>query len=182
MRYLYFVRHGQSVWNAENKICGAVDIPLSAQGHLQAQETGRRILESGISFDEILSSPLQRAAETARHISEMTGVPMRTEARLTEQAFGRYEGAPRDSEEFQLSKEHFADRYDGGESMLHLAQRVYNLLDELKHDPEGKTYMLVAHKGIGRAVNSYFYSMTNREYARFRMENCSVLTYTFGEQ
>ena len=45
--------------------------------------------------------------------------------------------------------------------MLHLAQRIYNLLDEPKADPEGKTYLLVAHNGIARVVESYFYSMTN---------------------
>ncbi len=46
---------------------------------------------------------------------------------------------PRDGAEFRISKTHFADRYDGGESMLQLAQRIYNLLDELKADT-GKTY------------------------------------------
>jgi probable phosphoglycerate mutase len=51
--------------------------------------TGKSILESGISIDEILSSPLIRASETARHISEITGKPMRLDQRLTEQNFGR---------------------------------------------------------------------------------------------
>ena len=61
--------------------------------------------------------------------------------------------------------------------MLHLAQRVYNLLDELKADPEGKTYLLVAHNGIARAVESYFRSMSNEEYASFGVKNCAVLSY-----
>lgn len=62
-----------------------------------------------------------------------------------EQNFGKYESTPRDGKEFQLAKEHFADRYDGGESMLQLAQRIYNLIDDIKKDPEQKTYMPVAH-------------------------------------
>ena len=77
MGCVYFVRHGQTVWNVENKICGATDIELTEYGHQQAVETGKKILEAGIQADEILYSPLVRAAETARHISEITGIPAR---------------------------------------------------------------------------------------------------------
>ena len=83
MGKVYFVRHGQTYWNVENKICGATDIALTPLGHEQAIETGKAILDAGIEFDEILSSPLIRASETARHISEITGKPMRTDDRLT---------------------------------------------------------------------------------------------------
>lgn len=79
MHTLYFVRHGQTIWNVENKICGATDIALTDLGHQQAIETGKKILEEGIQADEILYSPLVRAAETARHISEVTGIPARME-------------------------------------------------------------------------------------------------------
>ena len=72
MGHFYFVRHGQTVWNVENKICGATDIALTEQGHKQAIETGKKILAEGIQADEILYSPLQRAADTAKHISEKT--------------------------------------------------------------------------------------------------------------
>ena len=72
-----------------------------------------------------------------------------------------------------------ADRYDGGESMMQLAQRIYNLLDELKADT-GKTYLLVAHNGIARVVHSYFYDMTNEEYAAAGIKNCQLVEYSFG--
>ena len=72
MGHFYFVRHGQTIWNVENKICGATDIALTEFGHQQAIETGRKILAEGIKADEILYSPLIRAADTARHISEIT--------------------------------------------------------------------------------------------------------------
>ena len=83
MHTLYFVRHGQTIWNVENKICGATDIALTDLGHQQAIETGKKILEEGIQADEILYSPLVRAAETARHISEVTGIPARMGLSLT---------------------------------------------------------------------------------------------------
>ena len=175
MGHVYFVRHGQTVWNVENKICGATDIALTELGHQQAIETGKTILEQGIKADEILYSPLVRAKDTALHISEMTGIPAREEPRLKEQNFGKYESTARNGEEFQEAKKQFVCRYEGGESMLHLAQRIYNLLDEVK--ASDKTYILVAHNGIARVVQSYFYEMTNEEYAAFGVKNCAVVEY-----
>ena len=148
-------------------------------GHQQAIETGEKILAEGIKADEILYSPLVRAAETARHISEITGIPARMEPRLVEQNFGKWESTARDGLEFKKAKEDFCCRYDGGESMLHLAQRIYNLLDDVKAESDEKTYILVAHNGIARVVQSYFYEMTNEEYAAFGVKNCAVLRYDF---
>lgn len=182
MGCVYFVRHGQTVWNAENKICGAADIELTELGRRQAAETGRKILKEGIRADEILCSPLIRASETAEIISSVTGIPVRTEPRLKEQNFGKWESTPRDGQEFRKAKENFCCRYDGGESMLHLAQRIYNLLDEIRAESDHKTYILVAHNGIARAVQSYFFEMTNAEYAAFGVPNCAVLRYEFVPQ
>lgn len=180
MGHLYFVRHGQTIWNVENKICGTTDIALTDFGHEQAIETGKKILEEGIQTDEILYSPLIRAAETARHISEITGIPRREEPRLTEQNSGKWESTPRDGADFRKAKELFACNYEGGESMLRLAQRVYNLLDEIKAESSEKTYILVAHNGIARMVQSYFCDMTNEEYAAFGVKNCAVVRYEFN--
>ena len=130
MGTVYFTRHGQTVWNVENKICGATDSPLTDLGHEQAIELGKKILEEGIQIDEILYSPLIRAKATALHVSEITGIPAREEIRLKEQNFGKYESTPRDGEEFAKAKCNFICRFNGGETMLHLAQRIYNLLDE----------------------------------------------------
>ena len=179
MGHFYFVRHGQTVWNVENKICGATDSPLTEHGRQQAAETGKNIVESGIKADEILYSPLSRAADTAKHISEIVGIPARVEPRLIEQNFGKYESTPRNGEEFQKAKQQFVTRYDGGESMLHLAQRIYNLLDEIREESDHKTYILVAHNGISRVIQSYFYEMTNEEYATFGVKNCEVRRFDF---
>ena len=109
----------------------------------------------------------------------MTGIPMQIEERLREQNFGKYEGTARDGAEFKEAKKQFVCRYEGGESMLHLAQRIYNLLDDIKAESEEKTYILVAHNGIARVIQSYFYEMTNEEYAEFGVGNCSITRYEF---
>lgn len=181
MGHLYFVRHGQTVWNVENKICGATDIPLTELGHQQAVDTGRAMTAQGIHADMILYSPLMRARDTALHISEVTGIPARQEEALKEQNFGRYEGTARNGEEFALAKTHFVDSYQGGESMMRMAQRIYNLLDRIvaKSREQNRTYLLVAHNGIARIVQSYFYDMTNEDFAAFGIRNCEIREYRF---
>ena len=164
MAYFYFTRHGQTIWNVENKICGATDIALTELGHTQAKELGERIKAEGIHIDKIL-----------------TGVPAEEEMRLKEQNFGRYESTPRNGAEFSVAKAQFVNSYDGGESMLKLSQRIYNLLDDIKKEAEseGTVYLLVAHNGISRIIESYFHDMTNEEFAAFGIKNCELRKYEF---
>lgn len=176
MPHIYFVRHGQTIWNVENKICGSTDIALTDLGHQQAIAVGNLILERQYAIDAILYSPLMRAADTAKHIADITGLPAMEESRLREQNFGKYESTPRDGAAFRQAKMQFADRYEGGESMLQLAQRIYNLLDELMQ--QEKTYLLVAHNGIARVVRSYFQDMTNEQYAGYGIGNCEILEFS----
>ena len=96
-----------------------------------------------------------------------------------EQNFGKYESTPRDGAEFREPKKSFVNHYDGGESMLRLCQRIYNLLDDIKEEADEKVYLLVAHNGISRAVQSYFYDMTNDEFAAFGIRNCEIRKYEF---
>ena len=62
---LLFVRHGQTFWNVENKICGQTDIALTPLGYRQAEQVADRILAEKKLPDVILTSPLTRAYETA---------------------------------------------------------------------------------------------------------------------
>lgn len=174
---VYFVRHGQTLLNIEDLVCGIVDSPLTELGHQQAIETGKKIKKMNLKIDVILYSPLSRAKDTAKHISEICGVSMVEEPRLIEIAYGKYEKTPKNCEAFMEAKKQFVSNYETGESMFHAAQRIYNLLDDLKKD--NKTYLLVAHNGISRIVHSYFNSMSNDEYAKFQLKNCEVKEYHF---
>ena len=72
MHNIYFTRHGETVWNVENKICGMTDSPLTARGQQQARQLGELVRDSGLHIDEILYSPLSRAADTAKAIAAAT--------------------------------------------------------------------------------------------------------------
>ena len=82
-------------------------------------------------------------------------------------------------QDFKKAKQSFACSYETGESMLRLAQRIYNLLDEIKSQSDKKTYILVAHNGIARVVQSYFHDMTNEEFAAYGIKNCEIKRYDF---
>ena len=172
MRNVYFVRHGETVWNVENKICGATESALTERGREQARAIGREIkarIEAGeLRIDRMLCSPLSRARDTAQEIADILKLPLAVEPRLREQNFGIWEGTARDGEGFQRAKENFIDSFGTGESMLRLAQRIYNLLDD--------------DNGISRMVESYFRDMDNAEFAAFGIRNASLRSYTFPEE
>ena len=181
--HIYITRHGESQWNVECKVQGITDTPLTAKGIEQAHELAKKIKESGIKIDEILHSPLSRAADTAKIIAEENGLPLSLEPRLIEQNFGEFEGHEwaKHRGVFHEAKKQFACDYNGGESMLRLGQRIYNLIDELKErsQKENKTFLLVTHGGIARMFHSYFFSETNEEFSSTNIENCEIKEYVW---
>lgn len=178
MGHFFFVRHGESLWNVENRICGKTDIDLSEKGYLQAEQAARAILDQDLHIDVILSSPLKRALHTTETISKLTGIPLKAEARLIEQDFGKYEGTARNGEEFKNAKTNFICSFEGGETMLKTAHRVYSVLDEIVSDPD-HVVLIAAHNGLARIIESYFRDMSNEEFAAFGIGNAEIRRYDF---
>lgn len=171
---IYFTRHGETEWNSRNIICGRTDIDLSDRGREQAAALGNSIgHDSGIC--RIISSPMKRAMETARIISERTGIPISgTDVRLTEWDYGVFEGQPRDTPGFAENKLQFGCRMPGGESVLDLAARVYGFIDEAAEKYAGEDILLVCHGGVCRVIETYFRDMTRKEFSEFFMGNCEL--------
>ena len=98
---LYFVRHGETDWNAERRLQGQLDIPLNDVGRRQSAQCGRTLrgliaarhrTPAGFAF---VSSPLSRARETMEILRAGLGLPREgyvTDPRLAELSFGRWEG------------------------------------------------------------------------------------------
>lgn len=172
---LYLTRHGQTEWNAENKVCGRTDIGLTEKGVGQADELGKMIAGKGI--DLIISSPMIRALKTAEIAGSMNSIPVITDERLIEQNYGIYEGVDRNNEGFLNNKRCFAFRYPGGESMMQVAHRVYDLIDEVKGKYKDKTVLFVCHNGVCRIVNTYFMDVTNEEFFNYELGNAELAEY-----
>ena len=87
---LLLVRHGETIWNAESRLIGLTDLPLSEGGSQQAAQLTARLAGEGI--DSIYASDLQRAAQTAAAIGDGCGVRPQADPRLREMDFGEWEG------------------------------------------------------------------------------------------
>ena len=91
-RAFWFLRHGQTDWNARNLAQGAVDIPLNAVGLAQARAAAERLRNRGIRT--IVASPLSRARDTAQAVADVLGLPVHLDDDLREVAFGVQEQQP----------------------------------------------------------------------------------------
>src|SRR5215472_14130994 len=86
----WFLRHGETDWNAQGISQGNVDIPLNATGIAQARAAARRLRHRGIAT--IVASPLSRARVTAECVGEALGLSVAVDPELREVAFGVQEG------------------------------------------------------------------------------------------
>src|SRR5512134_3367418 len=89
MTMLWLIRHGETSWNAEGRVQGQTDVPLSDVGHSQARALADRL--AGRSFGALYSSDLQRVTQTALPVSQTLGLPIRAEPRLRERHYGMFE-------------------------------------------------------------------------------------------
>ncbi|MET8529977.1 histidine phosphatase family protein [Micromonospora sp. NPDC005172] len=90
MTRLIVWRHGNTDWNAANRVQGQTDVPLNDLGRDQARAAAP--LLASLRPDAIVSSDLSRAADTAGALAALTGLPVRTDARLRERHFGQWQG------------------------------------------------------------------------------------------
>ena len=96
---LILVRHGQSVWNLENRFTGWTDVDLSEQGIREAKEAGKKLKELGYTFDVAYTSYLKRANDTLDYILEELNeknIPIKYSWRLNERHYGALQGLNKD--------------------------------------------------------------------------------------
>lgn len=96
---LILVRHGQSVWNLENRFTGWTDVGLSEQGIKEAKEAGYKLKELGYTFDVAYTSYLKRANDTLDYILEELNeknIPIKYSWRLNERHYGALQGLNKD--------------------------------------------------------------------------------------
>jgi len=114
---LVLLRHGESLWNAEDRFTGWTDIDLSPHGLEQARLAGQRLHKAGIEFDHAFTSVLTRAVRTLWLVLEemdMLWLPVSRSWRLNERHYGALQG---------LNKTETAQKY--GSAQVHLWRRSY---------------------------------------------------------
>lgn len=155
MKTVYFIRHGQSVMNTQNVWSGYTDTPLTSHGHEQAKKAGQIAKEQGLTFDLIISSPLQRAHNTAQHVATALEYPHEKivlHDDLKERNFGSLEGKSFIPHAAKYARgEHHLDFYDGVEALIDLQARMDRFRDHLFSLPHD-TILVAAHGASGRAL------------------------------
>ncbi|MCL2480449.1 MAG: histidine phosphatase family protein [Spirochaetaceae bacterium] len=157
---LYLVRHGETVWNVEDKMQGVKDSPLTEKGIDHARKLGKTLKNLSMEINKIYSSDLGRAFDTAKLIGESLELDIYKDERLRERNMGIFEGYSWDSvkdhfpEEFAKTVSDDNDyRIPGGDTKAEYIEQVSSFLDYVGKEHEGKKILAVTHRGfIGFAL------------------------------
>ncbi len=190
MPTLVLIRHGQSLWNLENRFTGWVDVPLTEQGVEEARAAALAI--SGIPFDVAYTSALTRAQktlETILHTIDLD-VPVIRDKALNERDYGDLSG---------LNKAQTADKY--GEEQVHIWRRSYDvappggeslkdtrartvpfferaILGDIK---QGKNVLVVAHGNSNRSIVMALEDLSPEEIVKVELPTGAPYAYELDE-
>jgi len=182
---LYLVRHGETTYNAEGRIQGQSDAPLSALGHRQSRAVAEAL--STTAIEAIYSSPLRRALESAAPIAERLGLPVRADPRLMELDAGLFEGRLRS----ELATEYAAElarwlsgdddfAIPGGESRRQLAHRGCEALRAIAAAGHRQA-VIVTHGGLLSATLRTLLSLP-QPLPPFSLQNGSITRVTADDR
>jgi broad specificity phosphatase PhoE len=173
-----FLRHGESVGNAESRWQGQSDYPLTKKGRAQAGALAERWKSEGVKFDLAITSPLVRAKETTEIIASVLNIKVETDPIWLERDIGEMEGLTVD-EVRQKPQPPYTTPYDfiggDGEGDWALFLRAGQALHDLLRRPAG-SYLIVSHGGL---LNQLMHAIVgvaphaDPSGVRFRFENTS---------
>ncbi len=174
-----FIRHGESVANAEGWLAGHRDAPLTARGEQQARAIRAAVAEAGPV--RAFSSDLSRARRTAEIILEDLDVTLIVAQALRERGLGSWEGANkaslRESGELNIAMS-FPGRPPGGESLRDVAERAMAFLASVG-EIDGPT-LVVAHGGLLRSVLGILDGLPESEIGTWDIKNTEMLVRELG--
>lgn len=164
---LWLVRHGETEWSRSGQHTGTTDVPLTEAGVQSARELAGRL--AATSFDDVLTSPLQRASRTA----ELAGFEhARHEPRLVEWNYGDYEGITTpDIRETEPDWTVWTHGARGGETVEQMSARMDSVLADLGTD--GRT-LLVGHGHTMRALTARWLRLPVAEGRHFKLDTATV--------
>ena len=173
---LYVVRHGETIWNVENRVQGISDIPLTDKGRLDA--TLQKDFVKSLDIDVVISSPLDRAIETAKILTD-NSLPINTDDRIKERDWGLNEGANIDD----------VDRWDcwdvilntkvqNIESIQDFMYRVSSFLEDIKIRYKDKKVLLFTHSAVIRVIHYLLGTIPeDGNLSRINIPNLRIMEY-----
>lgn len=184
---VYLIRHGESVANTKGLFSGATDTPLTLLGKKQGSDVSR--LLSDVEFDEIYSSPLSRAHDTAMLINNYHNLDIAKVDDLAEMNFGLFEGLtydeikstyPKLTQEWQSNSSGF--KFPDGESLSEFYERATKCYVKIVDNSTSDNLLIVAHSGVIRCILANQISESFAHYWKYRVDNCkiSIIEYSDG--
>ncbi len=178
---LYLVRHGQTPYNAERRLQGQTDIPLSETGRGQARALGERLKNEGARFDALYCSRLKRARETASIVGEYLGLEPKVIDGVEEIGFGLFENHTFE-ECAALYPEAYADFLEkgsgsnahGGETGSMVFERARRALLSLPEAEKGSA-LVVAHGAVIGFIRAYLACAPFSNVSEFIPDNAEVV-------
>ncbi|WP_293443900.1 2,3-diphosphoglycerate-dependent phosphoglycerate mutase [Persephonella sp.] len=190
MPKLVLVRHGQSIWNLQNRFTGWIDVPLTEKGKEEAYKAGELLKD--IRFDVAYTSMLTRAQETLRIILETIGllIPVIKDQALNERHYGALQGLNKDRAREKWGKEivHLWRRsYDipppEGESLKDTAERTIPFLERaiMGDIKDGRDVLVVAHGNSLRSIVMYLEKLSPDEIIKVEIPTGTPIVYELDE-
>ena len=173
---LYVVRHGETIWNVERKVQGITDIPLTENGRKDAEDLQELI--STLNIDVVISSPLDRARETAK-ILVNNSLSINTDDRIKERDWGMNEGALIDT----------VDRWDCWDVVLNtkvqnieciqdFMYRVSSFLEDIKVRYKDSNVLIVTHSAVSRVIHYLLGTIPeDANLSRIDIPNLRIIEY-----
>ena len=190
MGVLILIRHGQSVWNAENRFTGWTDVELSERGVGEAERAGDLLSE--IRFGVVHTSGLIRAQKTAEIIMSRNNVsgkiPVMKDQRLNERHYGDLQGLNKaetaekhGAEQVQIWRRSFDVPPPGGESLKMNAERTIPYFEEeiVPDLKDGKNVLVSAHGNSLRSIVMHIESISPEEIVSLEIATGTPMFYKY---
>ena len=177
---ILLIRHGQTEWNLAGRFQGQLDSNLSPLGISQAKALASLLEQEPL--EQLYSSDLGRAYDTAQILMPQPNSLIKTDARLRERAMGVFEGNTRPSIETQFpaawklykSLDPGYAIEGGGESIHDVRTRTFECLENLAELHRGQSVGCVSHGGLIRIALKTILGIPFETQTRFRVQNTSV--------
>ena len=189
MAQLCLLRHGESLWNEEDRFTGWVDVPLTDVGRKQAEKAGESIKKEGLQFQVAYTSVLNRAIETLEIVMKtiQQNIPVIKDSALNERMYGDLQG---------LNKEDTAKKY--GDQQVHIWRRSYDIkppngesLEDTQNRTipffmncvmtdikEGKNVLVVAHGNSLRSIVMYLDKLSKEQVLSLELPTGLPIIYS----
>jgi 2,3-bisphosphoglycerate-dependent phosphoglycerate mutase len=186
MPKLVLIRHGESIWNQENRFTGWVDVPLSARGMEEARSAAKKL--GSYAFDVAYTSMLQRAQQTLALILDTIGsdLPVIRDQALNERFYGDLQGLNKDEcrrqygdDQVKIWRRSYDTPPPNGESLKDTAARTLPFFERciMGDIRQGKNVLVAAHGNSNRSIVMRLDNLTGEQVVELELATGVLLVY-----